>query len=189
MKKMIIGIIIGVVSTLIIVFTIMYGIWEGGFSFLAPSYGTIDRYLMDNIDIFSQISNDLINLDYDTVVIRKDFPYEEDKYNMVVSKDMVFEDGSSAINRKTIPIPDDLLDQIEHLYNSGVSVISCGDSDHIEFCMWSNRSESRGIKYSKTGEKPDGDQLIEVKQLSEENWYFYVYNYEKTKARNPELFQ
>lgn len=55
--------------------------------------------------------------------------------------------------------------------------------------MWSTMDESRGIIYSKTEKAPDEEQLINVKQLSQENWYYYVHNYEKAKAQNPELFQ
>jgi hypothetical protein len=55
--------------------------------------------------------------------------------------------------------------------------------------MWSIMDESRGIIYSRTGKAPGGEQLIEVKQLSIETWYYYVHNYEKAKERNPELFQ
>jgi len=188
MKKMIIGLIVGIVSTLVIVFIILVGIAEGGFSFMAPGYNTMDNYLKKNIDVLSHVSDVLFELDYDSVDIRKVALSDEDKCNMVVVKRDLFEDGSSGINRETISVPDELLDPIDYLFNNGVSVISCG-RDSVGFSMWSTMSESRGIQYSRTGGKPDGEQLIEVKQLSKENWYYYVHNFEKWKAQNPELFQ
>jgi hypothetical protein len=104
---------------------------------------------------------------------------EEDKYNMKVGKDKVYE---------TIPIPNDLVGHIENLYKNGVLIISYG-RDSVDFTMWSTMSEGRGIEYSKTGETPDVWAAIEVRPLSKENWYFYVSNFEKAKERNPHLFQ
>ena len=49
----------------------------------------------------------------------------------------------------------------------------------IDFTMWTTMSESRGIIYSRTGQKPDEGQLIELRQLSKENWYYYVHNIKK----------
>lgn len=119
-------------------------------------------------------------MNYDSITIRKDPLREEDKYNMKVSREhLVY---------KTVPIPGELVGHIQNLYESGVDVISCSRNS-INFTMWSIMDESRGIIYSKTGKAPDGEQLINVKQLSQENWYYYVHNYEKAKAQNPELFQ
>lgn len=147
---------------------------------MAPSYNKADRFLKSNVNELSYVAEALFALEYDSIEIREDPLREEDKYNMRVSREyLVYE---------TVPIPDELVGHIQNLYESGVSVISCG-REAIGFSLWSIMDESRGIQYSRTGEEPDGEQLIEVKQLSEENWFYYVHNYEKAKARNPELFQ
>ena len=146
---------------------------------MAPSYNKMDRFLNANIDELSYVADALFNLDYESIEIRKVPLREEDKYNMIVRN------GSDS---ETIPIPDELLGHIEALYQSGVSVISCG-RDTIGFSMWSTMSESRGIRFSKAGLTLDDGNYIEVRQLSKANWYYYVHNFEKWKARNPHLYQ
>ena len=175
--------IIIVTSIVVIIFlasVILLGIFEGGFFFMAPSYSKMDRYLKNNIDMLSHVADALFELDYDFISIRENSQLrEEEKNSMKVSREyLVYE---------TIPIPDELLSYIEALHKSGVSVISCG-RDSIGFSMWSIMSESRGIRYSKTGLTLDDGQYIEVRQLSKANWYYYVNNFEKWKARNPHLF-
>lgn len=126
------------------------------------------------------VADVLSEMDYDSITIRKEPLREEDKYNMRVSREhLVYE---------TIPIPNELVSHIEALYESGIQVISHGRNS-INFTMWSIMDESRGIIYSRTEQKPDGEQLIEVKLLSKENWFYYVNNFEKAKARNPERFE
>ena len=147
---------------------------------MAPSYNKMDRYLKANINELSYVADALLEANYNSVEIRKDALRDEDKYNMKVSREyLVYE---------TVPIPGELVEHIQSLYESGVDVISYGRNS-INFTMWSIMDESRGIIFSITGEEPDGEQLISIKQLSKESWFYYVHNYEKAKARNPELFQ
>jgi len=177
-KTTIILVSIVVVSSIAI--TIMGYIVGGGLFFMAPSHNKMDRFLVTNLAELSYVANTLLELEYDSIEIQKDPLREEDKYNMKVSpKYLVYE---------TVPIPDELVDHIQDLYESGVRAISCG-RDIVSFSVWAFMDEIRGIKYTRTGEKPDGEQLIDVRQLSKENWYYYVHNYEKAKARNPHLFQ
>ena len=183
MKKIVIILAIAV-AIVILIFAIIYFVIPvliiGGFITPAPSYNKLDRYLKENIDELSYVADTLWELGYDSIEIRKNPLREEDKYNMRVSREyLVYE---------TVPIPDELVDYIKNLYESGVEVISYG-RDSVDFTMWSSMDESRGIIYSRNGKKPDGEQLIEVKQVSIENWYYYVHNFEKAKARNPELFK
>jgi len=189
MKKIVIILAIAV-AVVILIFAIICFVIPvlilGGFMPPAPNYTKVDKYLKANIDTLSYVADALFELDYDSISIRENSQLrEEEKNSMKVSREyLVYE---------TIPIPDELLGHIEALHKSGISVISCG-RDSIGFTMWSSMDESRGIIYSRTGEKADDIiredvQLIEVKQLSEENWYYYVHNFEKAKARNPHLFQ
>ncbi len=177
-----------IVAVILIATIVLLGIYEGGFFFLAPGYNKTDGFAKNNIDELSYVSDALSELDYYTIEIRK-FPLrDEDIFNMVVRKDELYNFSPNGSDRETIPIPDELVGHIKHLYESGVEKIFCG-SDSVDFTMWNTMSESRGIKYSKTGNPPDVWAAIEVKQLSKENWYYYVSNYEKAKARNPQLFQ
>ena len=186
-KKMVIYIVLAVV---IIITAMIILLWfaEGGFFFLAPSYGKMDRFLKSNIDELSYVTDALSELDYDSIDIRKIPLREEDKSNMVVTTKKYYQDGSYAIESATIPIPDELIGHIEALYENGVLVITC-ERNSVDFSLWSIIDESRGIIYSRTGEQPNGIELIDVRQLSTEDWYYYVHNYEKAKARNPQLFQ
>lgn len=176
--------IISVVVVLIIAFMILSGIYNGGFFFLAPSYSKVDRYLKVNVDELSHVADALSELDYDSIEIRKT-PLREEKNSMFVSTKKFYQDGSYSFDNETIPIPDALLDSVETLFEKGVKVIWCGRNS-VDFTMWSIMDESRGVIYSKAGQKPDGEQLIEFRQLSKENWYYYVHNFEKWKAQNDE---
>jgi len=178
-KKTVI-IIVPIVVAIIIAVIVLMGIYEGGFFSLAPSYNKMDRFLRTNIDELSYVSAALSRLDYNSIEIRKEPLSEQDRYNMKVNREyLIYE---------TVPISDELVGHIQYLYESGVDVIS-HSRNSINFTMWSNMDESRGIIYSTTGKVPDGEQLVTVKQLSIENWYYYVHNYKKAKSRNPELFQ
>jgi len=178
-RKVII-ITLSIVAVVFIVLSIVGYIFGGKLFFMAPSRFKMDRFLKTNYAELFYVANALFDLDYISSEISNDPFREEDKYIMSVSpKYLVYE---------TVPIPDELVGHIQNLYESGVEYISCG-RDFVGFSTWAFMDEIRGIKYSRTGEKPDGEQLIEVRQLSKANWYYYVHNFVKAKARNPELFQ
>lgn len=148
--------------------------------FIAPGCNKTDRFLKTNIEQLSYVASELSEMDYDSITIRNESIREEDGYSMRVKREnLVYE---------TIPVPNELINHIEALYESGIQDISCG-CDFVNFTMWSTMDESRGIIYSGTGTKPNGEQLIEVSQLSKDNWYYYVHNYEKAKEQNPERFK
>lgn len=111
----------------------------------------------------------LLKLYYDLVTVDKYPLRDEDKYNMTVRKDEYVDGVRIHFNYETIAITDEFLDQIMNVLNSGVRVISCG-RESISFSLWSSLSESRGVIYSRTEKAPSDAQLIEVRQLSEENW-------------------
>lgn len=147
---------------------------------MAPGYNKMEKYLKTNIDELSYVADTLFELDYDSIKINKNPLREEDKYNMRVSREyLVYE---------TVPIPNELVGHIKNLYENGVRVIFCG-RDSVNFSVWAFMGDIRGVTYSRNAKKPDGNQLIEVRELSKENWYYCVDNYEKAKARNPHLFQ
>lgn len=168
-----------IIMILYIALVAFWGIYNGGFLFLAPNYNKMDRFVKANNEELLYVSDVLSELDYDTIEICKYLNREEYDYNMEVR---------IGKENKTVPIPDELVSHIEALYNNGVSYIR-SSQDSINFTMWSTMEESRGIEYSRTGEKPYGEQLIEVRQLSCENWFYYVHNYYEAKERNPELFE
>lgn len=176
LKKIII-ITISIIATLFIASTIVLWKYEGEIFFMAPSYNKVNSFLKTNIDELFYVTSELFEMDYDSITIRKESVRGEDKYSMKVSREY--------LAYETTPIPSELINHIEALYESGVEVISCSHNS-VNFSMWSTMDESRGIIYSST--EPNGEQLIEVKQLSKDNWYYYVHNYEKAKARNPEEF-
>jgi len=183
-------IIISIVVVIFIAFTIFLWIFTGELFFMAPSSNKMDRFLKTNIDKLSYVADALFDLDYEGVTIHRLPQRVGDKYNltMEVIRYKFYEDGSRGTDIETIPITGELLDHIVALYESGVRVISCG-RDSVGFSVWAFMGEIRGIKYTKNGKIPDGEQLIDVMQLSKENWYYYIHNYEKAKVRNPELFQ
>lgn len=173
---------ISIITSIFITFTIVSGIIWGDFLpaiFTAPRYNKVDKFLKTNIGELSYVTEALLKMEYNTITIRKTSTLEADKYSMKVSREyLVYE---------TVPVPDELISHVEALYKSGVIAISSG-SHSVTFSIWSNMYESRGIIYSDNGTKPDSEQLIEVRQLSENNWYYYVHNYEKAKKQNPERF-
>lgn len=178
-KKTIV-ITISIIATLFIASMVVLWTYEGEIFFIAPSYNKMDTFLKTNIDELFYVAGELFEMDYDSITIRKESIHGEDSYSMRVSREsLVYE---------TTHVPSALINHIEALYESGVKVISCS-RDSVNFSMWSTMDESRGIIYSGTGIKPNGEQLIEVSQLSEDNWYYYVHNYEKAKAQNPEKFK
>ena len=146
---------------------------------MAPSYNKMDRFLTENIEELSYVADALSGLDYDAIVIRKNPHRSEDKYSMTVNVGMIYE---------TVPIPDELVVHIKKLFEIGVSIVSY-NGNSVDFTTWNTMSESRGIKYTRTGSLPEVWAAVEIKQLSKENWYYYVSNFEKARARNPHLFQ
>ena len=187
LKKVIIIIIMSIIWTLFIICFFMLWNFKGYLVFIglnkfliAPSYSKTNRFFENNINELTYVTGELLEMEYDNITMRKEFNNEDDRnYMEVKCKDSTYE---------TIPVPENLIVQIEKLYENGVLKISCGE-EYVSFSIWSIMDESRGIIYSDTGEKPDSEQLIEVKQLSNENWFYYVHNYEKAKKRNPERFK
>ena len=182
MKK--IAVIAAVSLTIIIalsfaVFMIIAWRYNGELPFTAPSYRKADRFLSKNIDVMSRVSDALFDMDYAAVGIRHDADADE-KLTMTVRRD--------TYNHEEAPIPNELLASVQHLLKCGIVVISRG-SGTVNYTMWSAMDESRGIIFSQSGEAPDGEQLYEVRKLSEDGWYYYIHNYEKAKAKNPQLFE
>jgi len=175
---MAIYIVLAVVLIVVVAVTLL-GMFAAGFIPLAPSYNKMDRFITANIEELTHVIDALSELDYDTIEIRKYPSSEEEKHSM---------DVRNGDDREIVPIPDELVGHIEALFNSGVNVISYG-RDSIGFSMWASLSESRGVKFSRTGEPPEVWAAIEVRPLSEENWYYYVSNFDKWKVQNPHLFQ
>ena len=147
--------------------------------FIAPSCNKAEKFLKTNIKELSYVASELSKMDYDSITIRNKSIHGEDGYSMRVKHEYAYE---------TISVPNELINHIEALYEIGIQDISYGQ-DFVNFTMWSTMDESRGIIYSGTGTKPNGEQLIEVSQLSNANWYYYVHNYEKAKEQNPEKFK
>ena len=180
LKKVVI-IIVSIVAIMIIALVVFLEIVGGGFIFLVPNYNKMDKVLKANIDNLSFVIETLSQIDHNYVEIRVNpLPLpKEDKYSMSFS---------NGLGREVMSIPFELLEPVERLDNSGIQVISSGRNS-ASFSLWSSLSESRGIIYSKNGETPWSPQYIDVRQLSVENWYYYVNNFEKARARNPHLFQ
>jgi len=172
-------IIVSVAAVILIGITAVLWILGGEIFFMAPSYSKMDRFLKANIDELSYVSDALFELNYDHIQIQNIPLNKKDRYNMRVIRDKVHE---------IIPIPDELIDHTEGLFNRGVKDISCGRSS-VGFSTWLFFGDIRGIRFSSKGLTLDDGNYIEVKQLSKENWYYYVSNFEKWKAQNPELFQ
>ena len=180
-------IIVSIIALIFIAFTTVLWVFGGELFFMAPDHNKMDRFLKTNINTLSYVADALSDLDYDSIIIRKNPLREEDKYNMNVSKDIFYHGIPNGSDRKTMPIPDELLDYVKTLYESGVRVISC-DSGSVYFSIWAFMDEIRGIAYCRTWKLSDNPKLIEVRQLSKENWYYYVDNFEKAKALNHSLF-
>lgn len=147
--------------------------------FLPPSYSKTEKFLNDNINELSFVTDELSKMNYERIKITNTYGYGEEVCNMEVKhKDSNF---------LTVPIPKELISSIEALFKVGIQNISFS-GNYVKFTMWQNINESRGIFYSYAGTNPNGEQLIEVRKLVEDNWYYYVHNYEKSKELNPEKF-
>ncbi len=148
--------------------------------FISPNYNKTDSFLKTNIEELSYVAEKLSEMDYETVKIQG-YNFEEDGYSMKVY--------TFPSSRDTVSVPHDLIVPIKALFENGIISISCScENDYVNFTLWSIKEESRGMIYSGDERKPDSVQLIEVRQLSEPNWYYYVHNYEKAKVLNPEKF-
>lgn len=186
LKKVII-IIISIILMLFMICFFMLWNFKGYLVFIglnkfliAPSYSKTNKFFENNINELTYVTSELLEMEYDKIKMEKEINNEDDRNYMEVKyNDSTYE---------TIPVPENLIVQVEKLYENGVLKISCGEG-YVSFLIWSIMDESRGIIYSDTGEKPDSEQLIEVKQLSNDNWFYYVHNYEKAKERNPERFK
>ena len=182
-KKIVIA-VISIILVLIISFVFLL-IANGGDIFalfinkslLPPGYNKTDAFLTDNFDDLLYVSKELSEKDYTHIDIRNTSLYGEEKINMEVKRD--------NSNYDTIPIPEELLDSVKTLFEKGIHHIEYTNGN-LDFVIWSGMYETRGIEY---GTEPSGEQLIEVRQLSEENWYYYVHNYEKAKELHPEKFE
>lgn len=107
--------------------------------FIAPSYNKTYKFLKTNINELSYVASELSEMDYDSITIRNESINGEDRYSMRVEHEhLVYE---------TVPVPSELINHIEVLYEIGIQDISCG-SGYVNFTMWSTMDESRGIIYS-----------------------------------------
>ena len=175
------GIITLIVLVVLFVVIMLWMNFKMFISFGAPNYNKIDIFLEENLGELSYVADELLNREYISVTIRRNNVFNDaNSYTMKVQhKYLVYE---------MLPIPSDLVAPIKMLFEEGVQVIGCSQNS-INFTVWSSMDESRGMIYSYTGEEPDSEQLIEVRRLSKNDWFYYVHNYEKAKERNPERFQ
>ena len=146
-------------------------------SLLPPGYNKTNTFLINNLDDLSFISKELSEMDYNHIrIINASLYGEEISYMEVKQNDSSYE---------TVPIPDNLINSIKILFKNGIQLIVYNEGN-LNFVLWQTMNESRGIKY---GTEPYGEQLIDVKPLSNNNWYYYVHNYEKAKELYPERFK
>ena len=148
---------------------------------IAPSFKKSDVFLKRNIVDLSFVVEELIDMNYETVSIPHLSLYQEEYY-------MEVKTGPGYLDRKKMPIPDELIDPVKALYKNGVQSIF-GSQEFVDFTIWSNMNESRGIIYSYIGSAPEGEQFIEIECLSNDKWYYYIHNYDKAKSLNPEAFK
>ena len=152
-----------------------------------PDYNKADKYLEANIEELSYVADKLLEMDYAEISVSGSYTSKIEGYSMEVRRKDDTDDESIPIPDK-IDVPDELLDHIKVLYKSKVRYITCchnSDRFYVDFTLWDTMYESRGIRY---GAKPGGGTMVEVRQLSKDNWYYYVNNYEKAKEKYPERF-
>ena len=185
LKKIII-IVGSVIALLLIVFAIV--LWTVGGNlffvgynkfFIAPNLNKAHDFFNDNAKELTYVAKELLETDYSRITVQSEGTNGENRYSMRVK-------GENSVY-ETIPVPDKLIGNVAILYERGIRDISYS-GDYVNFTLWSTMDESRGIIYSVTGVKPEGEQLIEVRRLKD-NWYYYVHNYEKAKERYPEKFK
>lgn len=146
-------------------------------SLLPPGYNKTNAFLMSNFDNLSFVSEELSEMDYNHIRIMNASLYgEEISYMEVKQNDSSYE---------TVPIPDNLIGSVKILFKNGIQLIVYNEGN-LDFVLWQTMHESRGIK---NGKEPYGEQLIDVKPLSNNNWYYYVNNYGKAKELYPERFE
>ncbi len=153
---------------------------------IAPSYDKADSLLNNNYKELSYVFDELSDLDYDSVSISELLFVDGAWKNNDENKMFMEVERKSENYEDAIPVPDELCAHIIALHKKGVRDISWSKKS-ARLTIWNTMSESRGIVYSESG-APDGEQLVEVKQLSIDNWYYYVHNYEKAKEMYPERF-
>ena len=138
-----------------------------------PDYEKVEKYYEENISDLELVSTRLLEMEYDNVV------FDET------------DDGSIMFdftinNRWDRSLCDDLelSKSIERLYHNNISPIKKYNGKFIIFICQSSMTETRGIVYSGSGELPNLEGIIELKELSNSNWYYYVNSYEKWQMLN-----
>ena len=91
------------------------------------------------------------------------------------------------INRYNYVVTNDKVDEAIKYLNKRYYVITFSENEFV-FNKWTGFSTVKGIAYS-LREKPYIEfDLIEIQPLSEENWYYYVTDYERWRG-NPEKYE
>lgn len=147
--------------------------------YFPPNYNTTDNFLEKHCNKLTLVVEKLLAMDYESISIQIGYANNQSDYKMRIKQE--------NSTYESIPISDELISLLDTLHTIGVQYVS-RSRNVLDFTIWSNMNESRGIKFAVDGTVPTGEQLIEVKELSKERWYYYVHNYEKAIAQHPEKF-
>ena len=151
-------------------------------------------YIISNIAIGIYISGiwkskltlskaiDCFSRDYEKLVIVKNY-LEESSYSSIVIYDY-FESGIMQSLKNQLYIDDsDVIEAMEYLKKNGYNTI-WKSKNKVEFQMWCNLDDSRGIVYSLDGYIPEVQFLTKLVGLSIVDWYYYEIDYSKWRIQN-----
>jgi len=160
----------------------------GGFP--TPSIRSLERYLIQNIDLMQSVVSVLseLELDYYSVQISNENPvilgYTYSEASVAGENEFVFS-GEYAPDSESA-----LINVLGQLHAIGVTNVSIHRNNSVRFVVWSALNESRGLIHSLSGEKvAESGQIVDIRPMTIDGWYYYESNFEKWKARNPELFE
>ena len=162
---------------------IIGGIMLNGGFIPAPNYKKMERYFSDNIKELSFVAESLSKLEYEYIVLR-----ETEGSSIMYATNTEFMPNTNIEIGKiggNISISDvSLVKNIEKLYEKGFSCVEKKGDKYIIFVRWSSLNSGRGIVFSINGDEPDVDNIIDLKSLPIENWYYYEDNYELAKKKD-----
>jgi len=137
--------------------------------FRSPNLTQMEEYFQADREQLQIIIDYFISTNFDTISISISSIHGEQEVEMFTG----LETGRILVSNENVSRT------IYNLFNAGYRGIGKSETG-IRFLKWAIRDHGRGIVYSINGNVPDETMLpflTELQPLSEENWFFYVENF------------
>lgn len=162
-----VGIVIFACVAIYIIKTFLIGFLIGDVFFYTPSYEKAQKIYEHDKTRLTEIMEYFDNLGYSDIYIT----------------DLIKADEVSAGGEKISIKNKNIITDIRMLKLHGYDVIS-SDNSQMHFQIWSNLDNGSGIVYSKNGSEPTLQYMTYIRELKDENWYYYECNYNEWRKLN-----